>query len=107
MNIEIGKKALINCDNWFYGPDGKQYRAVFGTVRAIKGDQETLGIKTNARSTNWYVEIGRMIVAGCQIHYAMQVDAVNTGMVADSNEDKGVVTDFQIPSRIFDADAEL
>lgn len=40
----------------------------------ILKDEDTLGIKTNARSTNWYAFVGDeekgIIVAGCQIHYA-------------------------------------
>ncbi len=103
-NIEVGKKALITCDNWFYAPDGRSYRAVFGTVRAVKGDQQTLGIKTNARSTNWYVEIGSMLIAGCQIHYALRTDTAITGMVSDFREVDGKVIEFDRPSYIFDAD---
>jgi len=38
-------------------------------------DEQGLGIKTNDRSTNWYVFIGNdekgMIVAGCQLHYCV------------------------------------
>ena len=104
MNIEIGSKAIITCDNWFYGPDGRSYRAVFGTVKAVRGDQETLGIKTNARSTNWYVEIGSMIIAGCQIHYAMRADSAAVGDIEDFREEGGVVKHFIRPSYIFDAD---
>lgn len=104
MSLEIGKKALITCDNWFYAPDGRTYRAVFGTIRAVKGDQETLGIRTNSRSTNWYVEIGCMLVAGCQIHYAMRADKAETGQVSDFREDSGMVKEFTRPSYIFDAD---
>lgn len=104
MNIEIGKKALITVDEWFYGPDGRQYRAVIGTIKGIMGDQETLGIKTNARSTNWYVQVGDMIVAGCQIHYAIMVDSAELGMVTDFSESNGAVTKYEMPSRIFNAD---
>lgn len=105
QSIEIGQKALITCDNWFYAPDGRMYRAVFGTVRAVRGDQETLGIRTNARSTNWYVEIGCMLIAGCQIHYAMRTDWAETDDVPDFREEGGVVKTFIRPSYIFDADA--
>ncbi|MDD2133348.1 hypothetical protein [Pseudomonas kurunegalensis] len=105
MNIEIGKKALITTDNWFYAPDGRSYRAVFGTVRSVRGDQETLGIRTNARSTNWYVEIGNVTLAGCQVHYAIRADAANTGTVEDSREESGQVHEFARASYIYDADA--
>ena len=74
QNIEIGKKALLTLDNWFYAPDGNTYRAVFGTVNAVKTAEETLGIRPNAKSTNWYVEIGNLTVAGCQVHFAVRTD---------------------------------
>ena len=77
MKPEIGKNYLITTDNWFFAPDGECYRAVWGTVNAILSDEETLGIKTNRNSTNWYVSIGRMVIAGCQIHYAIQTDVVD------------------------------
>mgnify|MGYP000871467567 FL=1 len=53
QNIEIGKKALLTLDNWFYVPDGNNYRAVVGTGNAVKTAEETLGIRPNAKSTNW------------------------------------------------------
>lgn len=64
---------LITTTEWFYAPDGNTYRAVWGKVKICK-DEETLGIKTNIRSANWYAVVGegekQTIVAGCQIHYA-------------------------------------
>lgn len=104
-NLEIGQKALITTDNWFFGPDGRSYRAVFGTVRGVSTDEETLGIRTNARSTNWYVEIGCTVVAGCQIHYAVRTDTAQLGEIDDFREEAGVVHTFRRPSYIFDADA--
>lgn len=105
MNIETGKKSLITADNWFYAPDGKQYRAVFGTVKSIKTAEETLGIKPNGRSTNWYVEIGNMTIAGCQIHYAIRTDECNLDRAGDwtTKNDVGV-TEFDTPSKIYFAD---
>jgi hypothetical protein len=67
-----GKNVLLTTNNWFYAPDGRLYRSVWGKI-SLKSDAETLGIKTNMRSTNWYAVIGSdekaLIVAGCQIHY--------------------------------------
>ena len=66
------EKYLINLDSWFIAPDGKQYKAVWGEVEIIT--DSFLGIKTNAKSSNWFAKIGsednHVIVAGCQIHYA-------------------------------------
>lgn len=73
----IGKKLLVTTDSWFYAPDGELYRAVFGTVNGVFNDEETLGIKTNEKSSNWYLSIGNMFVAGCQIHHAIQTNRVS------------------------------
>jgi hypothetical protein len=69
-------KHLITTDSWFYAPDGKQYRSVWGDVAIVSDD--ILGIKTNLRSSNWFAKIGSeqnyVIVAGCQIHYACRCE---------------------------------
>ena len=70
-------KYIITTDAWFYAPDGKLYRAVWGEVEVFD-DNQVLGIKTNAKATNWYAKIGtdenHVIVAGCQIHYATKCE---------------------------------
>lgn len=73
--MQIGEKYLITADNWFFAPDGENYRAVFGTVHAVVDSETVLGIKSNRNATNWYVAIGDMVLAGCQIHYAIRADA--------------------------------
>ena len=77
MDLKLNEKYLITTDNWFYGTDGEMYKAVFGTVKKISSSEQTLGIKTNRGSTNWYVVIGNMIVAGCQIYYCIRTDEIN------------------------------
>lgn len=104
MKAEIGKKYLITTDAWFLAPDGIQYRSVYGTVTEIAGAKETLGIETNKGSTNWYVVIGNMIVAGCQIHYIIQSDACNFARALDYTT-KGELSEFKRPSLIYNADA--
>jgi hypothetical protein len=79
-------KYLITTDNWFYAPDGKQYRAVWGTVKIL--DDGVLGVKTNRNSSNWFAKVGsddnHIIVAGCQIHYAIKSEEKpNTNQVQD------------------------
>ena len=73
MKLEKGK-YLITTDNWFYAPDGQSYKAVWGEVRIL--EDTVLGIKTNRNSSNWYAYVGSdekgMVVAGCQIHYAVK-----------------------------------
>jgi hypothetical protein len=69
-------KYLITCDNWFYAPDGKLYRSVWGDVEIL--NDSILGIKTNAHSSNWFIKIGsennHVVIAGCQVHYAVSCD---------------------------------
>jgi len=104
-NIIVGQRVLATLDNWFYAPDGKQYKAVYGTVGAVRDSSETLGVRTNARSTNWYVEIGRMTIAGCQIHYVIQCDDVHLGTVVEQHvsAEKGAI-EYVRPCAIYPAD---
>lgn len=104
-SMQVGQKALITTNAWFYAPDGRQYRAVFGTIKAVRTSEDTLGVRTNARSTNWYVEIGNLTVAGCQIYYALRCDSVHTGPAKDWSADaeKGF-TEYDRPSAIYCAD---
>lgn len=79
---------LITCNAWFYAPDGKIYRAAWSRVK-IYNDQDTLGIKTNNKSANWYAIIGEqgksIIIAGCQIHYAcVSMEKPFTGNVEET-----------------------
>ncbi len=73
--IENGEKYLITTDLWFRGPDGQQYNAVWGTCY-LKTAEDVFGFKPSRPSTNWFLVIGRrkakrVVVAGCQIHYAV------------------------------------
>lgn len=105
MKPVIGDKYLITTDNWFFAPDGESYRAVFGTVNGIYNDTETLGVKTNSKSTNWYLCIGNMLLAGCQIHYAVRTDRVSFDPgLREMEHDGQLVTCRQPNSRIFNAD---
>lgn len=103
-NFQIGDKVLVTTDAWFYAPDGKMYRAAFGTVHAISSDEQALGIKTNARSTNWYATIGNLMIAGCQIHYAVKTDYANLGNVSNWSAEQGELKEWSQPCSIYDAD---
>lgn len=70
----VGKNVLITAENWFSAPDGQLYKAVFGKLVGVFTDYELLGVETNNYSTNWYVEVGNMVLAGCQVHYAIVTD---------------------------------
>jgi hypothetical protein len=108
FNISPGQRALITTDNWFYAPDGRTYRAVFGTVHAVRTAEESLGVKPNGRSTNWYIEIGNMTIAGCQVHYALRTDSCNLGQAQDFSESsEHGVREFARPSHIYFADGSI
>ncbi|MBU2963363.1 hypothetical protein KO516_21555 [Citreicella sp. C3M06] len=105
--MQIGQKYLITPDNWFFAPDRENYHAAFGTVHAVVDSEMALGLKTNRNSTNWYVVIGDMIIAGCQIHYAMRADRFNpkpSQAVEIDHDGKRLVTENAI-TRIYNADA--
>lgn len=104
LQMPIGSDVLVTTDNWFYAPDGRCYRAVTGKLIAIL-DDSILGIKTNRNSTNWYAQVGNLMIAGCQIHYAMRLDKpMDTyGMVDDFREIDGVVKSFTRPSYVYNA----
>ena len=87
---------LITTDNWFYAPNGKQYNAVWGNVEIVS--DSILGIKTNVRSSNWFAKVGseenHVIVAGCQIHYAIKCKLKpHDGDVVDNRLHEGKYND--------------
>jgi len=75
--IEQGKKYLVTTDNWFYGPDGQNYKAAWGRCYIGK-TAEQLGFTPLRPSTNWYLCVGvdgkEIIIAGCQIHYVIRCE---------------------------------
>lgn len=97
-------KMLITTDAWFYAPDGLKYRSVWGEVKII--EDSALGVKTNRNSTNWYAYVGSeekgVIVAGCQIHYAVKCDkAPNTDIVQDFHYGDGKSHAYERPTEIY------
>lgn len=105
MDFAAGQRWLVTTNGWFYAPDGRSYRGAYGTVKGVRGDEATLGIRTNRNATNWYLEIGNLLIAGCQIHYAVRTDDCNLGSVAEWNEKDGVVTKYERPVVIYNADS--
>lgn len=100
-------KYLISTDAWFYAPDGRQYNAVWGEVEIVS--DSILGIKTNVRSSNWFAKIGseenHVIVAGCQIHYAIKCeDKPNDGLVNDHRITDQRVKVYTRPCQIYIAE---
>lgn len=104
--IKPGNKYLITTDKWFQAADGEQYHAAHGTVHAIVDSKSTLGIDTNRNATNWYVVIGDLVIAGCQIHYAVRADGYDKAPSTHENVHEGVLIASQASmTRIYDADA--
>jgi hypothetical protein len=99
----VGQNVLITTQEWFYAPDGRTYRAVWGRLKAIKQAEESLGIKPNARSVNWYVEIGNMTIAGCQINYAIKAARVNFSDVTEHLSHDGQYRPTEHPTHIYNA----
>lgn len=101
-------KYLITTDSWFTAPDGNDYKAAWGNVQVLGDD--ILGVKTNIRSTNWFAKVGseenHIIIAGCQIHYAVKCnDKPNSGNSDSwSNNEGKVVISNNRPSVIYIAE---
>lgn len=95
---------LITTDAWFYAPDGLKYKAVWGNVEIL--EDSILGVKTNRNSSNWYAFVGSkengMIVAGCQIHYAVKCkNKPNSEKVMDFTYGDGKSFEYERPSEIY------
>lgn len=100
-------RYLITSSEWFIGKDGRYYKAVWGDVEIVQ--DEFLGIKTNARSTNWYAKIGteenHIIIAGCQIKHAVRCEEKpNDGETRDFNYHDGRSVESVRPSVIYIAE---
>lgn len=100
-------KYLITTDAWFFAPDGLKYRSAWGEVKIL--EDNALGVKTNRNSTNWFARIGseknHVIVAGCQIHYAVRCESKpNSEPVEDVSYGSGDFKEFTRPTEIYIAD---
>ena len=90
MPIEDWPNLIITTDEWFCGPDGVLYKAVYGPVDIITA-KALLGFDPK-NSTNWFVAVGtpgnQLILMGCRIHYAMMcpVKPVTMNNILDLSE---------------------
>ena len=104
MHELIGKKVLITTQDWFYGKDGRQYKAIHGTLKGVHESSKTLGFIPNRAHANWYIEIGEMTVMGCQVMYISECETAHTGDVDDwrtSDTEKGGIVKYNRPSIIY------
>lgn len=80
----IKEKVLITTTNWFYAPDGKQYRGIWGTLLSVDEAGKTLGFIPNRAHANWFLTVGDLTIMGCQVMYVMKCpDQPNLGDVED------------------------
>lgn len=79
----VGKKVLITTSNWFIAPDGIQYKAVHGTLKGVHEAGKSLGFIPNRSHANWFIEVGDMVIMGCQVMYVVKTETVNTGDVEE------------------------
>lgn len=87
-----------------YGKDGRSYRGVHGTLKAVHEAGSTLGFIPNRSHANWFIEIGEMIIMGCQVMYIIECENVNTGSVTDwtteGSGEKGI-KEYERPTAIY------
>jgi hypothetical protein len=74
MKNFLNQKVIITTSAWFYAPDGKLYRGVWGTLKGVHAAKDVLGFTVNASHSNFYVEIGDTVIAGCQALYCVRCD---------------------------------
>jgi hypothetical protein len=104
MKNFINKKVLVTTQSWFYGKDGKQYKAVYGTLKAVHEAGKTLGFIPNRSHANWFIEIGEMIIMGCQVMYIVECEKINTSSVTDwTTEGQGEkgIKEYERPTAIY------
>lgn len=105
MNIEVGKKALITMEGWFTAPDGRQYKSAFGTVKGVYEAKEALGFSPGPRHVTWYIEIGNMTIAGCQVLYAVRCDECSFERAPNwSASAEHGIKEYKTPTQIYNAD---
>lgn len=83
-------KYLITTHEWFYAPDGKQYRAVWGDVQIVQ-TKDVIGLDPNRVTSNYCYKVGteehHIIIGGCQVMYSVKCDnRPETGEVTQAFE---------------------
>lgn len=101
----IDKKVLVTTQNWFYAPDGKQYRGVWGTLKAVHEAGKMLGFIPNRAHANWFIQVGALTVMGCQVMYVLDCpEKPPDGDVTDFTMEAGKVISYDRPSVIYITD---
>jgi hypothetical protein len=97
----IGHNVLVTTSAWFYGKDGKQYRAIYGKLRGVFAAKDLFGFTPNASHANWLLEIGDMVVMGCQVLYCIKCDDPYVGDTEDWSNVNGDYKSFARPTSIY------
>lgn len=71
MKKYINQKVILTTSAWFYAPNGETYNAVWGTLKNIYEAKQVFGFVPNRTHANWFIEIGDMVIAGCQVNYCV------------------------------------
>ena len=104
MQNFINKKVLVTTQGWFYGKDGRSYKGVHGTLKAIHEAGKTLGFIPNRAHANWFIEIGEMVIMGCQVMYIVECETIHTGNVIDwttEAQSETGIKEYQRPTAIY------
>ena len=92
--IKNREKYLINCDSWFVAPDGEYYNSAWGTCKILT-TEEIFNFKPLRPSTNWFIQVGEeedsIIIAGCQIHFAIKCNIQPKKKKGSYNNKDGVL----------------
>jgi len=75
--MKNGLRYLVTTSSYFYGPDGKPYRAAWGVLE-VQESKQVFGFTPSRQHANWYVTIGKgdraVTIAGCEVLYAVRLD---------------------------------
>ena len=106
--LRVGLKYLITLESRIRTPDGEAYGAVFGTLRAVHKAQDVIGVYPGRGHENWMVEIGNVIIPGCQVKFCIQTDSYSTQPPSNEIEHEGEVklTHWHM-TRIYNVDSGL
>lgn len=101
MQQFIGKKVLVTTNNWFTAPDGCDYKCVYGTLKAIHEAGKSLGFIPNRSHANWFIEIGKMVIMGCQVMYIIECETINQGETKSWHLEVGKIYEYTKPTTVF------
>ena len=101
MKEFINQNVLVTTVDWFYGKDGRTYRGAWGKLKGVHEAKESLGITPSRAHANWFIEIGDMVITGCQVLYITKCDNPPPENVDDFTKVDGEIKYYRRPSEIF------